>query len=240
MDKITFREFPRRIEIFFILLVSLLLLSTLAFKFINNITFHDAFVMTAETLAFIYHSHSGLGKALEIFLSIFGVFLLWWILWGIFDLLLEGNFTKYLKIRRTMYKLEKMRNHYIIAGGGRVGEEIVKYLLKEKKDYVIIERDVSTVNKLKKEGLFVIYGDVTNEDVLKQAGIKDAKVIILAMPETEKNLLVTMIAKEINPKLEIHARADKPAFVSKLKKAGAKIVVVPEVVAAEKFIEAIK
>ncbi|MBM3233465.1 hypothetical protein FJZ19_00040 [Candidatus Pacearchaeota archaeon] len=240
MSKLSFREFPRRIEIFLILLVSLLLLSTLAFKLINNISFYNAFIMTAETLAFIYHSHSGLGKALEIFLSIFGVFLLWWILWGIFDMLLEGNFTKYLKIRKIMYKLEKMRHHYIIAGGGRVGEEIVKYLVKEKKDYVIIEKDVPTVNKLKKAGLFVIHGDVTNEAILKQAGIKDAKYIILAMPETEKNLLVTMIAKEINPELEILARADKPAFISKLKKAGAKIVVVPEVVAAERFLEAIK
>ena len=240
MSNISFREFPRRIAIFLILLVSLLLLSTLAFKFINNVPFKEAFVMTAETLAFIYHSKSGLGKALEIFLSIFGVFLLWWILWGIFDMLLEGNFTKYLKIRKIMYKLEKMRNHYIIAGGGRVGEEIVKYLLKEKREYVIIEKDIPTVNKLKKSGLFVIHGDVTNEAVLKQAGIKDAKVIILAMPETEKNLLVTMIAREINPKMEIYARADKPAFVSKLKKAGAKIVIVPEVVAAEKFIDAIK
>jgi Trk K+ transport system NAD-binding subunit len=49
-----------------------------------------------------------------------------------------------------------------------------------------------------------------------------------------------MIARELNKDIDIYARCDKPAFVSKLKKAGAKIVVVPEIVAADKIIDAIK
>ena len=60
------------------------------------------------------------------------------------------------------------------------------------------------------------------------------------MPETEKNLLVTMTAKELNPKIDVYARSDNPAFIEKLKKAGAKLVINPELAAAEKFLETIK
>jgi len=233
-------ELPRRIKIFFILLLSLFAIGTLGFKFIAKISFQAAFIRTFEALALIYHAQSGLERAFGIFLTLFGVVLLWWTLWSIFDMFLEGSFTEYLKTRKLLSKMKKMKNHYIIAGGGRVGEEIVKHFVDSKKHYIIIEKDGEKVNKLKKSHFSVINGDVSDEAVLKQANIKNAKTLVLAMPETEKNLLVTMIAKELNPDIEIYARADKPDFVSKLKKAGAKVVIVPEVAAAEKFLESIK
>lgn len=233
-------EFPKRVEIFIILLVSLILVGTVGFKLTSGLGFLKSFFMTLETLAFMFHFESGFGKALEIFLAIFGVFLIWWILWGLFDMLLEGNLSEYLKISDYLNKMKKMRNHYIIAGGGRVGEEIARKLSLDKKQYIVIEKDETKVNALKKKGFFAIYGDVTDEAVLKEANIKQARAIILAMPETEKNLLVTMTAKELNPEIEIYARADKPAFVSKLKKAGAKVVIVPEIEAAEKFLSELK
>lgn len=234
------RDFPKRIIIFFSLFFFLLLFSTISYTLIKGVSFFQALILALETLAFMLHSEAGLGKALEIFLAIFGVFLVWWILWSLFDLLLEGNFSKYLKIRKIFNMMRKMKNHYIIAGGGRVGEEIAKSLSERKREFIIIEKDESKISKLKKRGFFAIYGDVTDESMLKEANIKDAQALILAMPETEKNLLVTMTAKEINPNIKIYARADKPAFVSKLKKAGADCVIVPELVAAEKFLEAIK
>ena len=234
------REFPKRVLIFFVLIVILFLVGTLGFKYSMNLSLSDAFIMTLETLAFMFHAESGFGKFLEIFLAIFGVFLIWWILWGLFDMLLEGNLGEYLKITKSLNKLSKMRNHYIIAGGGRVGEDLALHFCDNKKECIIIEKNEETMKKLKKnKNFFVMQGDVTDENVLKQAKIQDAKAIILAMPETEKNLLVTMIAKELNPNIEIYARADKPAFVNKLKKAGAKVVVVPETVAAEKFLQEI-
>jgi len=233
-------EFPRRVEIFLFLLIGLIVIGTLGFKLATGSSFFNSFILTLEALAFMFHFDSGPGKFLEIFMAIFGVFLIWWILWSLFDMLLEGNLREYLKISSFLTKLRKMRNHYIIAGGGRVGEELAKSFSTTKKEFIIIEKDEAKVNLLKKKGFFAIYGDVTNEEVLKEANIKFAKTIILAMPETEKNLLVTMTARELNPNIEIYARADKPSFVSKLKKAGAKIVIVPEVEAAEKFIKEIK
>ena len=233
-------EFPKRVLIFLILILALLLVGTLGFKFSMNLSLRNAFIMTLETLAFMFHAESGFGKFLEIFLAIFGVFIIWWILWGLFDMLLAGNLGEYLKITKFLNKLKKMRQHYIIAGGGRVGEDIALHFCDNKKECLIVEKNEEVIKKLRKNTKFVVMqGDVTDENVLKQAKIQDAKAIILAMPETEKNLLVTMMAKELNPNIEIYARADKPAFVNKLKKAGAKVVIVPETVAAEKFLQEI-
>jgi voltage-gated potassium channel len=159
-----------------------------------------------------------------------------WIFFNIFDMVFDGNLSEYLKMHKHLNRMKKMKNHYIIAGGGRVGEEIAQQFSKKKKEIILIEKDEPTIIKLKKEGFLTIHGDVTDESVLKQANVKEAKAIIIAMPETEKNLLVTMSVKEMNPDIDVYARADKPAFISKLRKAGAKEVIVPELAAAEKFI----
>ncbi len=232
-------ELPRKILIVLIALVALIVFGTISFKLILDISFQKAFITTLESFALLYQAEVGAAKVVGIFITLFGVIVLWWGLWSIFDLLYEGNLGEYLKISDFLSKLKKMKNHYIIAGGGRVGEEIAMRLARNKKEYIIIEKDEPTILKLKRNKLFAMHGDVSDENVLKQAKIKDAKAIILAMPETEKNLIITLVAKELNPNIDVYARADKPAFVSKLKKAGAKVVIVPELVAAEKFLESI-
>jgi hypothetical protein len=129
-------------------------------------------------------------------------------------------------------------DHYIIVGGGRVGEEIAHDLTKVKKRFVIIEKDPIKVSKLKKKGYLVIEGDANDIEsrILDKANIKGAAVLVIAMPETEKNLLLTLMAKEIKPEIDIYVRCDHPEFVSRLKKAGAKSVIVPEIIAADQFI----
>lgn len=233
-------EFPKRVEIFVILLIALLAFGTLGFVFLKNLPINEAFIRTTESFAFMFQEQAGPGKALEIFLSLFGVFMIWWVLWSFFDMLLEGKFSEYLKAKKFVNKLRKMKNHYIVAGGGRVGEEVAKNLAKENKEYVIIEKDDAAIARLRKRGFFVIQGDAHDESVLKQAGIMKAKAVIITLPETEKVLVATMIAKEMNPAVVVYARAENPNFASKLKKAGAKSVVVPEIVAAERLMQEIE
>ena len=228
--------------IFFVSVLFVLFASGLVlFIFIEKNSFSQSIVKTIETFIFIIHAKEGISRNLEIILALFGVILIWWTIWSIFDLFLEGSVSAYLKTSKFSSRLKKMRKHYIIAGGGRVGEEIARNLIKDKKPYIIIEKDEAKVSKLRKKGFDTILGDVTDSDSsdLIKAGIKKARVIILAMPETEKNLLVTMTAKELNPDIEVYARADNPAFATKLKKAGAKVVIVPEIAAAEKFLKEI-
>jgi voltage-gated potassium channel len=230
-------EFPKRITIFVSLVLFLIALGSVGYMILAGASLGDSFVMTLESFAFMIHpAGSPILKALGIFLSLFGVIAIWWILWGVFDLFLEGNLSKYLKIRDHMSKLKNMKNHYIIAGGGRVGLEIAHKLRAEKKEHIIIEKDADVVSRLKKEGFLAVKGDVSDENVLKEHNIAKAKALVLTLPETEKNIMITMSAKELAPDIFVYARSDKPNFVSKLKKAGADFVIVPEMAAAEKML----
>jgi len=240
-EKLKKTDISKKIITFLLIVLSIFIIGTAGFK-IMGFSLKDSFMRTLESLSFMFQTDSGAAKVLEILLAIFGVITLGWILTNFLEIFASGGFTEYLKTSLLLSNLKKMKNHYIIAGGGRVGEEIAFKLRKDKKQYIIIEKDSNKVDKLKKKGFNVITGDVTDSDYsdLIDAGIKNAKTIISTLPETEKNLLFTMSAKEINPKIDVFARADNPAFVSKLKKAGAKTVVVPEIAAAKEFLEAIK
>lgn len=231
-------EFPRRIKIFVIVLIVLFLIGTFSFMSLTGSNFNDSLLRTVETLAFMFHEDSGISeRMIEIFLSLVGVFLVWWVLWSLADMLLDGSLGKYLKTKFYSFKIKRMKNHIIIAGGGRIGGEIANVLSKKKEKFLIIDNDETTVRALKKKKYVVILGDASNEEVLKDAEIENAKKIIITLPKVETNVLLTLTSKELNPKIEVYARCDQPSLVSKLKKAGAKAVVVPEIIAGDKLAE---
>jgi len=234
----TVEEFPRKIKIFFFVIVFLLIIGVIGFKLLGEPTFKESLMRTIETLAFMFHDNSGVSeRLLEVFLAIVGVFLIWWVLWSVADMVLEGNLGKYLKTKFYSLKIKSMKDHIIIAGGGRIGGEIANVLSRKKEKFLIIDNDESTIRSLKRKDYLAVLGDASNEEVLKDAGILEAKKIILTLPKVETNVLLTLTSKELNPKIDVYARCDKPSLVSKLKKVGAKVVVVPEIIAADKLAE---
>lgn len=233
-------EFPRRLKIFFWIIFLLLLFGTLGFILLDNQGIKSSFLRTLQTLAFIFEDSPSISeRLLEIFLALVGVFLIWWVLWSIADMLLDGNLKKYLKSKWYASIMSGLKEHVIIAGGGRVGEEVAKALTLKNKKFIIIESNSEVAHSLMKKNYLVIEGNTESEELLLQAGIKNAKKIIITLPKTETNILITLTAKELNPSIEVYSRCDDNKLVSKLKKAGAKLVVVPEVVAGDKLADSI-
>ena len=95
--------------------------------------------------------------------------------------------------------------------------------------YMIIEKRVNIVEELKadEKNLF-IEGDATEEEVLIDAGIRNAKAIITTLPEDPDNVYVVLTARELNPSITIISRASNESSVNKLKRAGANNVIMPE------------
>lgn len=230
-------EFPRRVRIFVKIIFWLLMGGTLGFKIIDGESFKEAFFRTLQTLAFMFEENPTIAeRSLEIFLSIFGVFLVWWVLWSLADMLIDGSLVKYLKTKAYRVRMKELKNHIIVAGGGRVGEEIARILTEKKEKFVVIEINSLIVENLRKKKYLVMEGNAEHDNMLLAAGIKSANKLIITLPKTEANILITLAAKELNPDITIHARAENSKFVPKLKKAGAKIVVIPEVVAGNKLV----
>ncbi|HPM85712.1 MAG: NAD-binding protein [Candidatus ainarchaeum sp.] len=231
-------EFPRRIKIFVKIILLLIIFGTISFSLISSISLEQGLFRTLETLAFIFSDESNFAeRLLEIFLAIVGVFLVWWVLWSLADMLLDRNLERYLNKKFNDLRVSLMNNHIIIIGGGRFGSEIASNLEKKRKKFLIIENNSEVIKILKKKKYLVIEGNAEDDKVLIEAGIEKATKIILTLPKTESNVLITLTSKELNPKIDVFARAYEQKFVSKLKKAGAKVVIVPEVVAGDKLSE---
>ena len=234
-------EFPRRIKILIFVIVVLIAVGTIGFKLLTGESFSNSFLRTFEAMVFIFKENTVLiERLLEIFLALIGVFLVWWVLWSIADMVLDGNLRRYLKRKFYIIKMKATKNHIIIAGGGRIGEEIAKVTSAKNHNFVIIDNDEAKVRALRKKGYNVIEGNAEDEKVLKEAKIETAKKIILTLPKTETNILITLTVKDLNPKIEIYSRAENSSLIPKLKRAGAKIVIVPEIIAGDKIANDLK
>jgi len=102
-------------------------------------------------------------------------------------------------------------NPVVIAGFGRFGNIIGRFLRANGVRPTILESDSDHVEVLRKLGLQVYYGDATRRDLLEAAGISQAKLLVVSLGDTERSLEVIRLAKEHWPHLHILARAtDRP------------------------------
>lgn len=103
--------------------------------------------------------------------------------------------------------VESSDNPIIIAGFGRFGLVIGRLLLANNYKVTIIDSNPTNVEVLRKFGFKLYYGDVTRPQVIEQAGIKNAKLVILSMAEYDEALKVADYLKKNYPQVKILARA---------------------------------
>ena len=118
--------------------------------------------------------------------------------------------------------------HVIICGHGRVGSNVARMLTQLDIPYVVTDLDPKTISKLKKNGIPCVYGDVGNQRVLHEAGIKDAITLVLAIPDPVSIRLAFDHARLINPNLDIIARSHSSYESESLLKKGVSETVQPE------------
>ncbi len=126
-------------------------------------------------------------------------------------------------------KIKKMKNHYIIAGYGRVGRQVALEFLRRKVPFVVIEKSDAEIQNLQQEGAICVQGEATEDDVLRKAGVESAKTLVSTLPDEAQNVYLTLTARFMNRDLKIIARADYDEGVKKLHRAGADHVVSPHV-----------
>jgi len=121
-----------------------------------------------------------------------------------------------------------LTGHVVIVGGGRVGFQIAQVLKRLNMQFVIIELDHRRFEQAKAAGSAIVYGDAGQEIVLEAAGIKDASLLILAIPDLVASRSVILHSKHLNDRLEIVARTSGPDSFGLLKELGVSEVVLPE------------
>jgi CPA2 family monovalent cation:H+ antiporter-2 len=99
------------------------------------------------------------------------------------------------------------RSRAVIIGYGPVGRTCASILRDFKVIPVIIDLNIDTVKSLLARGETAIYGDASNRDILKAAGITHAKYLLITIPELSTRTVIVIAARELNPDLKIFVRA---------------------------------
>ncbi|WP_281492016.1 cation:proton antiporter [Desulfosarcina cetonica] len=152
--------------------------------------------------------------------------------------LISGQTTKIYALKKRWFRHERLetsnipdhgyKGHVVIAGGGRVGFQIAQILKRLNMQFVIIELDYRRFEQAKGTGMSVIYGDASQEIVLEAAGIKNATLLILTMPDLVATRSTIFHSKRLNRRLKIVARTAGPDYFEVMKELGVSEVVLPE------------
>ena len=132
-----------------------------------------------------------------------------------------------LKRNKMKAKLVNINDHYIVCGLGRVGSHIAKELATEGVKFVGIDKNEELVKAAIAKGYTAIVGDSTKEEVLMRAKLDKARGLVAALSDDSSNLFVTLTARQVNPALYIVARANHEENITRIEKAGADKVAMP-------------
>ncbi|MFC3095122.1 monovalent cation:proton antiporter family protein [Alteromonas sediminis] len=122
---------------------------------------------------------------------------------------------------------DDIKNHIIIAGFGRVGQTVARLLRIEKVPFIVIDSDPTRVQESRYAGEPVIFGDASSADILKEAGVSHAKLVLVTFDSTAHAKQVISSCKRLNPTMQVMIRTKRDYSMDALYEAGA-FQVVPE------------
>jgi CPA2 family monovalent cation:H+ antiporter-2 len=131
---------------------------------------------------------------------------------------------------------ETKSNPIILAGYGRVGRHVTQALHQNGMAFTVIEIDPQLVMELRKLEVTTIYGDASNEHILRQAGAGNASILVVTYPDPLAVIQTAKNALRLNPAIKILARLNRPADSGTLKKLGNVELVSPEYEASMAFL----
>lgn len=195
----------------------------------------DAIYMTVITITTVgfneVHPLSNTGKIFTIGMILGGVIFYGLAIQSFLKVFIGVNFREYVEEARVNETLKKLKNHFIVCGGGRMALAICRELERSGRDFVILEtnQDSPTFQLKKSESLnwLIIDRDALLEESLLEAGIERAAGLATVLPTDADNLFVVLSARKLNPALRIETRIAKESTREKMIQAGANKVISP-------------
>jgi voltage-gated potassium channel len=123
--------------------------------------------------------------------------------------------------------IDKLRDHIIVCGYGRVGRRAAEEFRASGVEYVVLDHSDDATAAAEEHGDLFILGDGANDDDLIAAGLERARGLIVASDDDADNLYITLSAKARRPDLTVIVRASSEDAERKLMLAGADRVVTP-------------
>lgn len=212
------------------LMGGILAAGTLGYRLLEGWSWLDSMYMTVITLATVgfgeTHQLSPGGRVFTMVLILLGVGALGFALAEATAFLAGGGLLAYRRRERMDKMTRNLRHHTIICGCGRLGSAVAEQLHASGSPFLVIDRDPRAIDKLHLgQEVPFLPGDANDDDILRRAGIDHASALVAALNDDAHNVFLTLTARVLtrdsNPRLIIHGKADDPATLLKLARAGA-------------------
>jgi voltage-gated potassium channel len=231
----------RRFRLAGILLAIVIAVGVTGYMVIDGWDFLDSFFMVIITISTVgyteVHPQGHAGRLFTSGLIVVGVATMLYG-FGVFaETLADNAFGRYRKERQLQRELDRLSDHFIICGYGRIGTQIVAEFEQHATAYVVIDQTEEALERIRAENHLHIEGDASKEEILKQAGIERARGLISAVDSDERAVYIVLAARALNPNLYIVARAGRPESIRRLELAGATRTISPYLMAGHRMAE---
>ena len=221
----------RRLILIGIALALVLSFGTGGFMWIEHYPVFDAFYMTLTTVTTVGYAEirglSHAGRVFNSFLILFGVTTIFLAVGAMTQTAIELELNQFFGKRRVKSMIEKLENHIILCGFGRVGRGAAEELRKAGASFVVIDNNEERVERAIKSGMLAVLADASRDETLRDVGIARAKGLIATLASDADNLFVILSAKTLNPNLQLSARIAEESSEVKMRRAGADFVFAP-------------
>src|SRR5919199_6551951 len=221
---------PRRIGIGLAAFAVVMTIGTVGFRWALGESWLQAFYRSIVTSALVGLDtvpRNDAARVLSIFMVIAGVTIFGFLATTMAESIARGVITGAWAEKRRQRAIEELRDHYIIAGYGRVGQRIAEEFRAAGARYVVLDFHEEALEAAREHDDHYIKGNATDDDDLHAAGLERAKGIVAASDSDADNLYVALSARSVNPGLLVVARASNADAAKKLRLAGADRVVEP-------------
>jgi len=221
----------RHLAISIALSLLILVTGTAGYMIIEDWRFLDALYMTIITISTVGYREvnqvGDIGRLFTIFLVLIGVGFTFYVMAAVVQFMVEGRMRIIMGRRRLDKHIDRLKNHYIVCGYGRIGRVLCSNLQRTPYELVVIEKNPDLIPAMDDDGVLYVTGDAGDEANLLKAGIKRARGLVAALATDTDNVFLVLSARQLAPELNIIARASQQGAKNKLHAAGANSVESP-------------
>ena len=144
--------------------------------------------------------------------------------------IVESKFDEVLRRRRMQDRIDRLKQHYIICGIGRVGTNVAHELDRTERAFVVIDESIEALAAFHERypRALQLHGDASDDALLERAGVMRAAGVFAITGDDGKNLLITLSTRQLAAKARVVARCHEVRNIDKLKRVGADAIVSPD------------
>ncbi|MEO8841818.1 MAG: potassium channel protein [Kofleriaceae bacterium] len=210
-------------------------------------TFSECIYMTVITITTVGYAEvlhgmetTEYARGFTIILLMFGTGTIVFFASTITAFIIEGDLKNALFLNKLKKRIKKMKDHVIVCGAGSTGRNVIEELIATGVPVIAIDthegelKDIA--DKHPKAAYSYIVGDATDDDIMGQTNLAEARGLVAALSSDKDNLYLTVSARQTNAKTRIVARAAELSHAEKIKRAGADAVVSPNFIGGMRLV----